>query len=684
MWRLGQALATPSFRRGVCVLVALVAAGGPEARAAVTVRAVEVGNRGEVAPEFPAAVRAEISTDVRVDGSFRSWLARSPGSAPGSPGSSPAGHSGSVRLRLEPGEIRLLTAYLADLPYDACSGFDFRWSVADTAGRPLAEGVQPVRCARQRVLYLTDAAVPFAQRSPAAAFDGVQSYSEYETCLISGRGFAGLREEQREALLDRASLGSTLVLTAPLASAGAELDRRLGAADALVWRDASGREVREARFHLGIVRTADRSLPELAQGADSPLGRLLVSDGPVLPVVDGSALREVTFRGRYGGIDWNMFSRSEDAVRLGRLVSTVAFALLGLVIVGLWWATRPRVACSARAVWAVATALALSPALAYVAAASLPVANRDGCMDLVIHDGPGGLQSRWSRATVGSGGGRQDPLLVNPPGPRSIWAASRVSFLERSLQVEQEDDGHLRVGLGRRGLGVDRLLFLSRAEASPDDPAWDATDVAVREGRLAGTLRTRRPLARLALVGPPGVAWFGSVRSGERIDLSAPRWTALAVWPPPEAEPLERVASGLWNLRYGALHPVRFYAIGAEPSSCTIAVAAGGEPPAPCTVHVQPLGADPAAELTSTLPAEQVQQEVRVQVPEVVAQRMRSRGLSFVPDVPFLETSRDPDVSREVVDGFREIVFRVGGAAQTPPRPFPLSCHWRRARTRHP
>ena len=78
MWRSGQALAAASFRRAACVLVGLVAAGGPEAGAAVSVRAVEVGNRGEVAPGFPAAVRAEVSTDVRLNGTFRAWLDVSP------------------------------------------------------------------------------------------------------------------------------------------------------------------------------------------------------------------------------------------------------------------------------------------------------------------------------------------------------------------------------------------------------------------------------------------------------------------------------------------------------------------------------------------------------------------------------------------------------------------------------
>jgi hypothetical protein len=91
MWRSGQALAAASIRGAVCVLVAGVAAGGPEARAAVTVRAVEVGNRGQVSPGFPAAVRVEISTDARLDGTFRAWLDVSAYTR--EPDSVPRGHS---------------------------------------------------------------------------------------------------------------------------------------------------------------------------------------------------------------------------------------------------------------------------------------------------------------------------------------------------------------------------------------------------------------------------------------------------------------------------------------------------------------------------------------------------------------------------------------------------------------
>jgi hypothetical protein len=686
MWRLWHALAAASVRRAACVSVALVAASRPEALAAVTVRVVEVGNRGQVAPAFPATVRAEISTDARLDGTFRAWLAVSPGSPDPDLAVSFVGHSTSVRFLLEPGETRRVAAHLADIPNEACSSFDVRWTVADATGRPLAEGAQPFRCAHSRVLYLTDAAVPFARRSPAAAFDGVQSYSEYETCFISGRDFAGLREEQREALLDRASLGSTLVLTAPLASAGAALDLRLAAADALVWRDAAGREIREAPFHLGVVRTADRALPELALAAEAPLGRLLVSDGPVLPSADESALRRHPFR----ETDWDLYSDSwsppGDVARVNRLVTTAGLALLGIVLSGVWWASRPRVATSARAVWAGAAALALSPALAYFAAASTRAGNWDECWDLVIHDGPGGLQSRWSLASLGSGGGREDPLLMSPIGPRSIWSATRVGELERSLQVEQDADGRLRVGPGRRGLSFDRLVILRRADLSPDDPAWEAGDLTVREGRLAGTLRARRPFARVAVVGPGGVAWFGSVRSGERIDVSGARRSEPRPVRGSAGAPVERVAGKLWSIRHGTRRPARAYAVGVEPSSCTIAVAAGGNPPAPCVVDVQPLGMDPAAALTSALPAEREGDKLHVYVPEALEERMRSRGLSFVPDVMFLDTSRGPEASRDVVDGFRELVFRVGGAPQAGVSSIAGSglalCHWRPAAPR--
>jgi hypothetical protein len=74
-------------------------------------------------------------------------------------------------------------------------------------------------------------------------------------------------------------------------------------------------------------------------------------------------------------------------------------------------------------------------------------------------------------------------------------------------------------------------------------------------------------------------------------------------------------------------------------------------------------------------------------VPEVLRERMRSRGLSFVPEAWYLETSRDPDVSPGVVDGFRDAVFRVGGAptAVWSPAGAGLTLgHWRPAATGRP
>jgi hypothetical protein len=694
MGGLRHALATAAVHRAAYVSVALVAGSSPDARAAVAVRAVEVGNRGQVTPAFPAAVRAEISTDARLEGTFHAWVDVPP-PPPGDRDLVPAlsGHSASVSFLLEAGETRRVTAHLADLPDDACDAH-VRWSLADATGRPLAEGAQPIRCVRQRVLFLTDAAVPSARRSPSAAFDEVQSYSEYTTCVISGRDFAALRQEQRETLLDRTSLGSTLVLTAPLATAGAELDRRLAAAEALVWRDAAGRELREVPLHLGVVRAVDLPLPELERALlprppgnapETPLGRLLMSDGPVLPHADESDLRRHPFR----GVDWGWLRPPGDATGVSRVVTTAGFTALGLVLVGMWWASRPRVATSARAVWAGAAALALSPALAYLAAAPTRAGNGDECWDLALHDGPGGRQSRWSRASLGGGGGREDPLLRSPAGPRSIWSAFRAGDLERSVKVEEGTDGHLRLGPGRRGLSCERLVVVQDAESNPDEPAWDAGEIAVREGHLAGTLRARRPFARLAIVGPPGVAWFGSLRLGERIDVSVAHWSEPRLdWGRAAGPPVERVASELWNIQFGRRHPALFYAVGAESSACTIATAGGGEPPAPCTVHVQPLGMDPAAELTGVLPAEREAGALRVHVPEALRERMRSRGLSFVPDVPFLEASRPPDVSPDVVDGFRQVVFRVGGAPSggvwSTAGPGLTLGRWRPAATRRP
>jgi hypothetical protein len=706
MWRrLGHTVAVAAARAAVCVSIALGAAGAAGAEG-VAARIVEVGDGGRIAAGDPATVRVEISTGARLSGTFRARLARPREGRPdremyGMP-------SAGVRFLLEAGETRVLNAYLPDVPEDSCSGVQLQWSVDDEDGRRLSEGVQSVVCipslsTRVRVLYLTGEALP-SRRAPAAAYDEAQSYSGYSACFVSGRDFARLREEQREALLDWAALGSVLVLTTPLAPPGQGIDSLLASPRALLWRDASGREVREARLHLGFVRTIDLPLPSVAGAAGSALYRLVTSDDPVAPGPDDRAFRSQPLAG-----PWDEITPSEEPGRVGRAIGAAALLLFLVVAGGLRWSSRPRVAAPAVVITVFAALLAVAPALVYVATSSVPTGNANECWDLVLHDAAGGLQSRWTRASLGGGGGRVDPVLSFMADPRVAWRAWRHADSDSSLRTELDTDGRVRVGTGRRALSSDRLLVVRRAEAGPNRPAWDCEGVATREGGLTGSLRSRRAFARMGVVGPLGAAWLGSVRQGERIDLSRLSWPPARTLPSGTGDRLERVALHLLlkgrffdgrsprsplpaarpaatytggrrpeeaaSAVVGALlesllqgtseddlvHASPLYAIATEAAPCSVAVSSGGVDGPPCTVHVQPLLTEDPVEPAGSLPAERRAEMLHVHVPALLWDRMSAEGRALRPEVGYLEAS-PPAVSPSAVDGFREVVFRVGGA----------------------
>lgn len=663
MWRLlCHTVAVAAARAPACVSIALVATGAAGADG-VAARIVEVGDNGRIAAGDPATVRVEISTGARLRGTFRARLARP---REGRPDREMSGMpSAGVRFLLEAGETRVLNAYLPDVPEDSCSGVQLRWSVDDEDGRRLSEGAQPVVCipllpTRVRVLYLTEEALP-SRRAPAAAYDEAQSYSGYSACFVSGRDFARLGEEQREALLDWAALGSVLVLTAPLAPPGQGIGSLLAPPRALLWRDAGGREVREARLHLGFVRTIDLPLPSVAAAAGSALYRLVTSDGPVGPGPDDRAFRSQPVAG-----PWDEITPSEKPAPVGRAVGAAALLLFLVVGAGLRWSSRPRGAAPAVVIAAFAAVLAAAPAIVYVTASSVPAGNTDECWDLVLHDAAGGLQSRWTRASLGGGGGREDPGLSFAAGPRVAWRAWRHADSDRSLRTELDTTGRVRVGIERRALSSERLLVVRRAEAGPNEPAWDSEGVAPREEGLTGSLRSRHAFARMGVVGPPGAAWLGSVRQGERIDLSRLSWSPARPLPSLTGDQLDRVAGQLlfegrffdgWSLVYAS----PFYAIATEASSCSVAVSAGGVEGPPCTVHVQPLRTEAPLEPAGSLPAERRAEMLHVHVPAALWDRMSAEGFVLRPEVRYLEAS-PPAVSPRAVDGFREVVFRVGGA----------------------
>jgi hypothetical protein len=655
MWRRScHTVAVAAARAAACVSIVLVAAGAAGAEGVVA-RIVEVGDSGRIVAGDPATVRVEISTGARLRGTFRARLARPREGRPdremyGMP-------SAGVRFLLEAGETRILNAYLPDVPEDSCSGVQLRWSVDDEDGRRLSKGVQPVVCIplpppRVRVLYLTEEVLP-SRRAPAAAYDEAQSYSGYSACFVSGRDFARLGEEQREALLDWVALGSVLVLTAPLAPPGHGIDSLLAPPRALLWSDSGGRAVREARLHLGFVRTIDLPLPSVAAAAGSALYRLVASDGPVGPGPDDRAFRSQPVAG-----PWDEITPSEEPAPVGRAVGAAALLLFLVVGAGLRWSSRPREAAPAVVIAAFAAVLAAAPALVYIAASSVPTGNANECWDLVLHDAAGGLQSRWTRASLGGGGGREDPGLSFAAGPRVAWRAWRHADSDRSLRTELDTAGRVRVGIERRALSSDRLLVVRRAEAGPNEPAWDSEGVATLEEGLTGSLRSRHAFARMAVVGPPGAAWLGSVRQATDRPLT------------PGGRPPALRQHGSW--------------LGVTRASCcsgpvlrrfcpSSTLRPSTSPPGLLLLRSGERGGVKARRARSrpaTPPELRWSRQDRslpsaerdaASVPAAIWDRMSAEGFVLRPEVRYLEAS-PPAVSPRAVDGFREVVFRVGGA----------------------
>jgi hypothetical protein len=319
--------------------------------------------------------------------------------------------------------------------------------------------------------------------------------------------------------------------------------------------------------------------------------------------------------------------------------------------------------------------MASAPGLVYVARTRAWAGNTDACWRLVQHDRALGRQSRWAWTTLGGGGGRRDPELRFAPDGRSFWSATRPlagALMEddwsASLTVEESVADEQRLGLGRRGLSQERLVALRQGRAEHDEPAWDLDALAASPGGIAGFLRARRALARVALVGPPGTAWFGSLRAGERIDLSRARWTAPSGPRHEESgsEPIDRLA---WAALAAVdrSRPSSVYSILGQAHEACDVQADGRTPGTPWTVHAEVVSRDDKeAPLASVLPAERRERELRVLVPEALWASLHERGLSLEPMVDFLDRRSRPVVSGTAAAGFREAVFRVNAAL--PPR----------------
>jgi hypothetical protein len=679
MWRLAEHPVAAAVRGLAFVLLSLVAtaaAAGPGVKA----RILDVGLKGKIAAGAPATVRVEVSAESRFSGTFRGQLAQPSESRPdlevrGMP-------SAEARFLLEAGETRVLTAYLPDLTDRSCLATQLRWTVDADDGRRRVAGVAPVVCLSSRFspvreLYLTTE--PLSPRQPPSeAPEDLQSYAGYDRCLITGRDFGRLREEQREALLDWVALGGLLILATPLDSSPGSIGESLASRGSLLWRDGAGHELRELPRHLGLVRSIDRPLEWLVtEGRSrSPLYRLLSFAGVATPRDDGGVLRGLP---RAFGVEGSL--PPPGTGRVGRSLPVVALLVLAIVGFGLRWTSRPRAATAASVVTVVAVLLVLAPGLVFVAVSSTPAGNEDRCASLQIHDSDGTFQSVWTSASLGGGGGSADPALSFAGGPRLLWTASRRADDEDSLSTIADIDGRMHVEIGRRGLAADRLIAVGLGQLQPADPVWDVS------GALAGdgTIRALRSYTRVGFVGPAGIVWWGSVRRGDRIDIGRLRWPERPTYPKGNGS-IDRVAALLYFQRYreiGLLYSWGYEArlpgsrpavvVAAEPASCAVAVDAGGAFDVGPTIHVQPLpGSDPAG----PLPAVSDGAHLRVQVPSVLLDRMGALGLELRPQAPYLDERVPPVVSGSAADGFREIAFHRIGA--TPPGKGAVLGRWRK------
>lgn len=661
MWRPTRLPVATVAVPGLALAWMSIAASALASSEGVRARVLEVGRQGKLLVGAPAALRVEVISEAGLDGVFHGRLAQPPASrseieTAGMP-------STEVRFSLAAGETRVLTAYLPDLTDRSCRATQLRWTVASVDGRRRVAGVAPVVClpssvSPTRELYLTTEALP-SRQLPSGAPDDLQSYAGVDRCLITGRDFALLRQEQRETLLDWVALGGLLVLAAPLESSPGTVGESLATSGSLLWRDDAGHELREMPRHLGFVRSIDRPLEWLvvAGRSGSPLYRLLTFEGAAAPRGDGDSLRRLP---RVLGSEGEPFA---SVPRPGRTLPAAALLILSIVVTGSRWVSRPRAATSPTAIAIVAVLFVFSSVLVYVVASAARAGNENGCTSLALHGGDGSFQSVWTSASLGGGGGPTDPALSFSGGPRLLWSALRGVGDEDSLRIA-EKDGRMRVEIERRGLTADRLIAVSLGQLQPADPAWDVAEVS-GEG---GSIRALRSYTRVGFVGSAGVVWWGPVRRGERIDFAHLRWPARLAFPE-GSSPTDRVARFLFQQRYrepGLLfawgyeaRPRPAFVVAAEPTACAVSADAGGAFEVEPAVHVQPLpGPDPAG----PLPAEREGALLRVHVPSVLFDRMKALGLQVQPQAPYLDEKTPPTVSDPAADGFREATFRMEGA----------------------
>ncbi len=659
MWRPTRLPVATVAVPGLALAWMSIAASSLAASEAVRARILEVGRQGKVIVGATATIRLEVVSEARLDGVFYGRLAQPRESRSGiETDGMPAAE---VRFSLEAGERRVLTAYLPDLTERSCRATQLQWTVAAVDGRRRVAGVAPVVClpssvSPTRELYLTNEALPFRQ-PPNEAPEDLQPYAGVDRCLITGRDFALLRQEQRETLLDWVALGGLLVLAAPLEGSPRLVGEGLATRGSLLWRDDAGHELRELSRHLGFVRSIDRPLEWLVvEGrSGSPLYRLLTFEGAAAPRGGGDSLRRLP---RVFGLAGDPFA---SVPRPRRMLPAAALLILSIVVTGSRWISRPRVATSAAAIAVIAVLLVLSSVLVYVAASSARAGNENDCARLDLHD-DGALESVWTSASLGGGGGPTDPALSFSGGPRLLWSAWRRAGDEDSLRIA-EKDGRMRVEIERRGLAADRLIAVSLGQLQPADPAWDLAEVT----GAGGSIRALRSYTRVGFVGPTGVVWWGPVRRGERIDLARLRWHERLAFPEGSSS-LERVARllfqqrhrepGLFARGYEARQRPAFV-VAAEPPACAVAADAGGAFEVEPAIHVQPL---PDADPTGPLPAEREGALLRVHLPNVLFDRMEALGLEFQPQAPYLDERTPPTVSGPAADGFREATFRMEGA----------------------
>ena len=502
-----------------CLMLGLALTGRGSAHASsVAVRILEVGRGGHLRVGFPAPVRAEIATGERLEGTLEARLVQvRPGLHPRIPETRVLSHLARARFILEAGERRSVTAYLPDVPASEGTepGPEVHWRVVGSTLQVLAEGREPVRdepgAGRWRSLSITDAEVEEPRQSPRTAFDEALPYAQFTGAFVSGQDFAGLTPTRQRALLDWTASGGVLVVTAPSGPPGSFLSGDPTQEGAVVWSDETGHEAREMAEHLGFVRRVNLPLADLARPGSperAAVARLLLSTGTLQPGTRESQFLRQELEQRYG---WLLRQGERGPHEPGRVVgwvSAVGALLLLLVLGGIGWTSRPAASTPASVLLVGALVAIASPGLVYLALSRLRTGNVDRFWDLVYQDGMSPLQSRWTRAALGGGGGSADPFLEFSTGPRVIWSVEAGLSWEYGLQADQEPTGLLRVGMDGTGLTPDRQLTATRIELGSADPAWDEEEFRPDDALPRGELRSRRAFDQVAVVGPPGVGAF--------------------------------------------------------------------------------------------------------------------------------------------------------------------------------